>query len=727
MEISIKNFRNIENENYLFEDGLNLIKGESGKGKSTILEAIFWCLYGGKGCFPLTYQKERNFTKVKVKIFNLEITRTKPPEKTIVKYEKKELKDSEAEKFIEDYFGSKELFLASSYLKQNKKNFMIEGKDSEKRDLLKDLFFSESETVEKILQKLELRMKENKDNIEKILWKIENLEKVEEVEFFDNKDKYEKLSEKEILVKKELKKATDKLVEVKSLEMFLGEKDFQEKYEKELKTFPENLTLEKLNHWEEYKNKKEKLDSLLTKDFKEEKGNLKEIERKTIFLKDNLEKINISKEICKNLKIPYCEIFVKKEIEECEKTLEWKKSKTLEKVLTDKIERLNVGFFEKNILQKLQEESFNYDKLIEKVEIMKGKSFFCPSCNLKLIIKNQKLVEKKEKNISQKEAESYKDYISKIKELKEKEEELKLRKKIISYENFDENQNWEKRLRLLKEIKFFEINENLENLENSCRNIHLTQEKELIVHDLKKLESCNFKDFLFPENKEKYYRRYLEVKEKLEIISKLSKMEKSSNLEKRKETLEEVLKTTEIYRKWKKWINYKEKKENLETEVNLIKEDLKHCENLKKKIEETVREKIESVTFLVNEKLKELSKDLFFKDNVDLEIKMFKKLKNKEEWKSTCNLNVIFNGIEYDSISMLSGGELDRISLILTTVFSFITGKKIIILDESLASLNLDWKENCIKMIKNNLKDRIVVVTCHDIVEGYFDTVIEKQ
>jgi len=46
LEVILVNFRCHRNQTYRFSPGLNLIDGTSGNGKSTILEAIHFCLIG---------------------------------------------------------------------------------------------------------------------------------------------------------------------------------------------------------------------------------------------------------------------------------------------------------------------------------------------------------------------------------------------------------------------------------------------------------------------------------------------------------------------------------------------------------------------------------------------------------------------------------------------------------------------------------------------------------
>ena len=56
ISLSLRNFRNIENAQLNFDDGVNVIFGENGQGKTNILEAVWLC--GGFKSFRKSREKE---------------------------------------------------------------------------------------------------------------------------------------------------------------------------------------------------------------------------------------------------------------------------------------------------------------------------------------------------------------------------------------------------------------------------------------------------------------------------------------------------------------------------------------------------------------------------------------------------------------------------------------------------------------------------------------------
>jgi len=160
MYLYIKGFRTIrEYECELQSESITLISGPSGVGKTTIMNAIYWCLYG-------TLKNVRKFGSktgnciVKIQIDNIKITRSKSPESLL--YDQKDsfvLKDKEAQEKIDDLFGKSDVWLSCCYLRQGSRNRFIESSPSDRLQLLSELCFS-THSPETYVEKIEERTKE---------------------------------------------------------------------------------------------------------------------------------------------------------------------------------------------------------------------------------------------------------------------------------------------------------------------------------------------------------------------------------------------------------------------------------------------------------------------------------------------------------------------------------------------------------------------------------------
>ena len=71
----------------------------------------------------------------------------------------------------------------------------------------------------------------------------------------------------------------------------------------------------------------------------------------------------------------------------------------------------------------------------------------------------------------------------------------------------------------------------------------------------------------------------------------------------------------------------------------------------------------------------------------------------------------------------MSGGEGDRASLALTLALNRLSSCPILMLDESLASLDLTMKEAAIRTIRENTNTTVLVIM-HDGIEGIYDATI---
>jgi DNA repair exonuclease SbcCD ATPase subunit len=164
MKIYIQNFRCFKEKIIEFPQGnISLLKGESGKGKTTILQSFFWCLFGSlRNIYPLDFKpSSSNQTIVTLEFPNSNlryITRSQPPEQIKV-YIKKEnnlslskenseskeefdvLESEAAQRYIESVFGAKDIWFVSSYLAQGERSPLMTNSNSDKMNLLCEILF----------------------------------------------------------------------------------------------------------------------------------------------------------------------------------------------------------------------------------------------------------------------------------------------------------------------------------------------------------------------------------------------------------------------------------------------------------------------------------------------------------------------------------------------------------------------------------------------------------
>lgn len=144
MRITIQNFKcYLAPQTFTFNK-CSLLQGASGLGKSTIIQAIVWCLYGGnRRYYGNKGGKESAQTYVTIEFpeYNGLVIRRTP--KTIEVSTPTYLQGTEAEAYITSVFGSQTLFKASSYIAQNSRCTLVNASASEKAEILHKLTFGE--------------------------------------------------------------------------------------------------------------------------------------------------------------------------------------------------------------------------------------------------------------------------------------------------------------------------------------------------------------------------------------------------------------------------------------------------------------------------------------------------------------------------------------------------------------------------------------------------------
>ena len=143
MKLKLKNFRYHRDAEFnIPDDGLTLISGERGSGKSTILEAIVFALYGKTKRRPNSHGTES--CSVELNHDNIQITRTNKPDVLTVIYKGTEFVDNAAQGVIEKVYGlNLQEFQLSTYFDQKKQSSILSMSPSEQLNFVELIAFND--------------------------------------------------------------------------------------------------------------------------------------------------------------------------------------------------------------------------------------------------------------------------------------------------------------------------------------------------------------------------------------------------------------------------------------------------------------------------------------------------------------------------------------------------------------------------------------------------------
>lgn len=113
-----------------------------------------------------------------------------------------------------------------------------------------------------------------------------------------------------------------------------------------------------------------------------------------------------------------------------------------------------------------------------------------------------------------------------------------------------------------------------------------------------------------------------------------------------------------------------------------------------------------------------------FEQEMSVSLELFKTNKTTGDNKPTVNFVINYANGSYDNINQLSGGEGDRVSLAVTMAFNKLSNFPLLILDETLASLDQELKNEVISALAAN-SDHGVLIVMHEGIEGVFDHIVE--
>lgn len=158
-KVILNGIRCYSSSEFIFKEGkVTLIKGKSGIGKSTILDAITWCLYAKiRGIKNKYIEKETYSVELIFKDFSI-LRQVNPKifrytENSRVTYE-----GEAAQSLINKKFGTEDLWYSCSYIEQKKLCPLLYGNNAERMSLLNNLSFW-LDNPEKVLDTIDEKIK----------------------------------------------------------------------------------------------------------------------------------------------------------------------------------------------------------------------------------------------------------------------------------------------------------------------------------------------------------------------------------------------------------------------------------------------------------------------------------------------------------------------------------------------------------------------------------------
>lgn len=764
MDLELTNFKCWSSKKLTFPDiGLIGLFGNSGIGKSTIFQAIYFCLYG-IGTKLCTYNEKSCKVKLKFNKLNLKISRSKGPKRLIVKSDNIKYENDVAQSIINTKFGDN--FLLTSYIMQKGSQSFIYLSSTEKLYMLEKLSFGTLlNEIENMKKKTKLKIKELKETCQELVGQhsiinkeykdIKKPDKVEKIEIIDDlpnkllfsKNEYNNLLneyskyQKEFLIyktnlskldsiKKDIKKNIDnkqsiKLIKPQDISILKSQLQIYDTHKKYLSD-KENYLSNKINY-----------------------ENLLKLETNSYNSEFNLLKSKLNNEYESKLKVK--ELELNSLILFINKLKEYKKldKSDIDSVLDESINLLNTL---KNTKKELN------DQLDYK---------YCPNCKISLKIINREIVNstsiKKTKDDILKEIKEYN-----VKE-KEIEDKIKLynKYKLIDSNNIkickllkiDNNSNILSLLEtktneyniLIKEISELKQLVNEQNIiKNKIKELkpesstllklkqQLNNFKEKNI-DLPKLSVNELKDLILQETlkKEIYDKNINDIKTIDMELSNLYNQQRHLNIKFTEidydSKLQEIKKNIDLYEKMKCYSEYKTKYDNYKYWKNKYLENLKlqkesqeslsNYETLHTKIIESESESLNDTINNINYYLK-IFLDKLFLDPITIELSAYKE--TKKTLKPCISINIFYKEMKCD-LNMLSGGEQDRVIVAFILALNEIYGHSLLLLDEALASLDSELVETILGILKEVSKNKLVMIVAHQTGEGLFDKIINVK
>lgn len=701
------------------ENHIVLLKGVSGSGKTTILRAIEWVLYGEMKHIAPSHNLTAK-TSVEFILPNMTIKRMK--KKLTVNH----LTDETAQEYINQAFGTLPIWLSSCYYQQLSHNYFLLAPNTEKITLLNQLSFQD-DLPEAYLTKINTELDKVKTiyDYKKKHWKWTDF-KVEDIHLItDVNELTEKLKISQVRLE-ELKKIHTRR------QIYLPLKIKQE----------ETLTACQLQ-LTQLVNVDTDIVSLEEQLIKWNRYNvlMAELPSEVPFTPYTQEDYDTALK----MELLYPEALLKKlnlpldQVEEYKKELKYQLSiqptlKLQQEQLKLKSQLVPLINYQNDINQ-LQADITQHQNDINHLKQQLQPAMPCPHCDQLVIYNQGQLIRKIDvANVTNELKSVESDLIA----LNHKKLELD-KKQVLYHQQIILQRQVTERLKEIGDI--------------SPVNGHLLTDKEIesgtkILYQLERMvapppiPSLDIKRHLI--NQDNHYKR-LAILEELKGVSvedpnekiKLGKL-KLELLKKidvtpiivENDPSEEIIQLDKIIntcqqqlQEYKINLNLKQQQDCYHQdheELMLIYNKMVDLEELKKHAIWVECQMLENKVAILNYHLYDIMQKMF-DCSIKMELGLFKMV--NKQLKSQVNFNILYKGGQFDHITRMSGGEADRASLAFTLALNQLSSCSLMMFDESVKFLNPELKIKILEIMKEYCHCTVLLVD-HEGLEGIVDTII---
>jgi len=719
MKIKIESFRKWNDITFSLGNEVTKIVGESGKGKSTIFEAIYWCLYGKIQKVSPKGTNIRPTVTIETTIDNHlgQIIRTGQKNVSLIIGDNTYTGDI-AQGKIDEYFGTHDLFMMRSYLRAESVHPLINASITEKRELT-SLIFPDASKYDKYKKKLlAIRSQDEKallslsndlikyrSGIDTLInthdWLKQGI--VPEKENINIAEYDEKI--------KILRSTRDKDAKIYQLYTSLQEQMHSLSPPEDTTQYISDLNIIK--------------DKIL-----QSRIDTMSRETKIEFIKDKISLLDNSL-ISLQSSLGYQSF----DIKECIRLLnvcdELLNIATSETDISNKISHANDQY------EQQYKTLLSYEKSIENIEYNKKLEtiLICPCCNNRLqhtdtlVIYNGDTQPRTiDHHITNRDIQKVRIQLERLDEDKKRLNTLYNR-----YQDILSKEDTSKGISL----QTLDIKTYKPKLQEYHR---LHKEKDILEKDLSLISSDN-KEYISHEEMKKLNTQCITLENKISHCKNIEYTRDRLNIQLKnlQDTHQWLLDNTEIH-----IASYTSQIKTLRDDIDRYKEIMNryHIYNIHKEYSEkilnienthtTIQSHIqashalesllkEGYNIYVSEKLKELEYlvcqlgKCFFDDSMNITLTSGKE-SSSGIMHPSFDMTVEYGGIVYDDIKTMSTGERKRLSIILMIALTSYTDGRILLLDEAFSSIGLDMRG----IIMNELQElKIpVYITCHDEIPG---------